>query len=110
MATKSVDLPEGFSAVITNDPKQVHMERLLQLQLLARKDESVLSEMPTAALVAYTDSWNVKDEEGVIPLSEEHVRNRVRNSIVAPLYQAIDDFIAETAPKIPNARAPRPKR
>ena len=110
MATKRIELPDDNWAIITNDPLQANMERLLQLQLLAKKDEAVLSQMPSAAVVAYTDSWSIKDDEGPVPLVEEHVRSRVRNSLISPLYTAIDDFIAETAPAVPNARAPRRKR
>lgn len=110
MATRRIELPEDNWAVITDDPMQAHMERLLQLQLLARKDEAVLSQMPTAAVVAYTESWSLKDDDGPIPIVEEHVRNRVRNSLVSPLYTAIDDFISETSPKVPNAPRPRRKR
>lgn len=110
MATKHIDLPGGESAVINNDPFQVHMDRLVELNLLARKDEGVLALISAAAVVAFTDSWTLKDDDGAIPINEEAVRSRVRSSIVSALYDAINTFTEETAPKPPNARTPRPKK
>ena len=111
MATKRIELPDDNWAIITDDPFQMHMDRLVELRLKANKDDSVLSQMATAAVVAYTESWSLKDEDGdPVPLIEEQVRAKVRASRIGPLYEAIDAFIEETAPKVPNARKPRPKR
>jgi hypothetical protein len=111
MATKSIDLPDGNSAVINNDPLQVHMDRLVEIQLLARKDETALVKMTAAAVAAYTESWTIRDDAGEpIPLNEEDIRALARSSVLTPLYNAIDAFLAETAPQVPNARTPRPKK
>ena len=110
MATRQIDLPEGESAVINNDQYQGYMDRLVELNLLARKDEGAMAKISAAAIVAYTDSWTLKDGEGAIPLTEDAVRSRVRSSMVSALYDAINTFTEETAPKPPNARTPRPKK
>ena len=110
MATKHVELPDGESAVINNDPYQVHMDRLVELTLLARKDEGVIAKISAAAIVAYTEGWSLTDDEGAIPLTEDAVRSRVRSSMVSALYEAINAFTEETAPKPPNSPTPRPKK
>lgn len=111
MASRKIDLPNDESAVINDDPLQMHMDRLVELRLLSQKDDSVMAKISAAAVVAYTDSWTIKDDAGeIVPLVEDQVRARVRSSKITALYEAIDTFIAESAPKVPNARTPHRKR